>query len=203
MNALNPNAVRRTWIFLGIIAAAEFVWLLLQPGPFFRAVTLRADQIPPIGWISALAVVAATVFTSVRGLDLAPYMGNFSRFRLLGLIIAVPSSIVEEAVFRGTVMTLLMRAGQGDYVQVIVSALIFGLVHAVWGLRGGIRAAASAVASTSMLGALLAFVYLLSGRALLPCIVAHFLINVVLEPWLAYAYALRAQGASVNRSTAA
>lgn len=203
MTQLDPGAVRRTWIFLGLIAGLELAWLLSQPGAFFHAVALRSDQIPPIAWIFALAVVAATVFTSIRGLELAPYMRNFSTFRLLGLIIAVPSSIVEEVFFRGTVMTLLMRAGQGVYVQVVVSALIFGAVHAVWGVRGGLRAAASAVASTGVLGALLAFVYLLSGRALLPCIVAHFLINVILEPWLGYAYALRAQGASVNRSTAA
>ena len=203
MGQLDPVAVRKTWIFLGAIAAAELAWLLLQPGPFVRAMTLRADQIPAIAWVAAALVAAVTIVYSIRALDLAQYLTNVSTFRLLGLLIAVPSAIVEEAVFRGTAMTLLARAGQGDLIQVIVSAGLFGLAHSIWGLRGGRRAFLSAVTATSILGVMFAIVYLLSARALLPCIVAHFVINVVLEPWLGYAYALRAQGASVNRSTAA
>jgi hypothetical protein len=49
-----------------------------------------------------------------------------------------------------------------------------------------------AVVATSVLGTLLAIVFLASGRALLPCVVAHFLINIVLEPWMAYAFGVRA-----------
>ncbi len=185
------------------MAGLQLAFLLLYPSVFWRDVTLRADQIPPIGWVSALAVAAAAIIYTARALDLTRYLRNVSAFRLLGPIMAVPTSIVEEVVFRGVVMTLLMRAGQGNVVQVLASGAIFGVAHAIWGLRGGRRALIGAVSFTSILGALLAVVYLLSGRALLPCIVAHFLINLVLEPWLAYAYALRAQGASVNRSTAA
>jgi hypothetical protein len=203
MGRLDPLAVRKTWIFLGAIATAELAWLLFQLGPFLRAVTLREGDIPTVGWIAALVVAAGTIAYSVRALNLGPYMTNVSTFRLLGLFIAVPSAIVEETVFRGTVMTLLARAGQGDVVQVVVSALVFGIVHAVWGLRGGWRSFVGAVTATSILGALLAVVYLLSERALLTCVVAHFLINIALEPWLGYAFALRAQGTSVNRSTAA
>jgi hypothetical protein len=32
-----------------------------------------------------------------------------------------------------------------------------------------------------------------AGRIVFPCVVAHFAINLVLEPWLLYAYILRAQ----------
>jgi len=37
-----------------------------------------------------------------------------------------------------------------------------------------------------------------SSRIVLPCVVAHFLINVVLEPWLLYAYVLRSQEKSAG-----
>jgi hypothetical protein len=33
-------------------------------------------------------------------------------------------------------------------------------------------------------------------RVVLPCILAHFLINLILEPWLVYAYAERASAPS-------
>ena len=33
-------------------------------------------------------------------------------------------------------------------------------------------------------GALLAFVYVLGGRQLAPCVWAHMLINLAIEPWL-------------------
>ena len=83
-------------------------------------------------------------------------------------------------------------------VQVTVSALAFGLAHAFWAIRGGWRAFAGAVGSTALLGAALAIVFVASGRIVLPCVVAHFLINVILEPWLVYAYVLRSQEKSAR-----
>jgi membrane protease YdiL (CAAX protease family) len=41
-----------------------------------------------------------------------------------------------------------------------------------------------AVGFTTLAGLALAALYLFSGRNLGPCIAAHFLINVVIEPWL-------------------
>lgn len=38
--------------------------------------------------------------------------------------------------------------------------------------------------ATSLLGGALAIVYLAAGRVVAPCIWAHALINLVLEPWL-------------------
>lgn len=45
-----------------------------------------------------------------------------------------------------------------------------------------------AVRSTTLLGLALAVVFILAGRIVFPCVVAHFTINLVLEPWLLYAY---------------
>ena len=46
------------------------------------------------------------------------------------------------------------------------------------------------------MGAALAVVYLASGRAVLPCVVSHFLITAILEPWLLYAYVERSRAAA-------
>ena len=66
--------------------------------------------------------------------------------------------------------------------------MAFGLAHAIWGIRGGRAALVGAVGSTTAMGAALALVYLASNRVILPCVVSHFLITCILEPWLLYAY---------------
>lgn len=69
--------------------------------------------------------------------------------------------------------------------QVLLSAVVFGLGHSSWILlRGEASFAWPAVVATSVLGGLLAVVYLVGGRNLLPAIAAHSLIDLVVEPWL-------------------
>ena len=61
----------------------------------------------------------------------------------------------------------------------------FGAAHAVWGLiKLDLRVAVSSVAATTALGVGLALVYLVAGRNLAPCIVAHFMITGAVEPGL-------------------
>jgi len=69
--------------------------------------------------------------------------------------------------------------------QVIISGLAFGLAHTIWILaRGELKFTLPAILSTSTLGILLAVIYLVGGRNLGPCIFAHILINIIIEPWL-------------------
>lgn len=190
---LDPVAVRKTWIFLGAITTIETVVIALQPEAFFGAMMFRADAISPIGWAIAFVVTATFIAYTTRALGLSKYQRQISTFNLLGVAIAVPSAILEEVFFRMSIMNLLAHAHQGVVTQVLGSALAFGLVHALWGVPGGVRAVANATISTGALGVLLGVVFLASARAVLPCVVAHCIINLVLEPWMGYAYALRAQ----------
>jgi hypothetical protein len=58
----------------------------------------------------------------------------------------------------------------------------------VWGLFGrSIGAAWGAMVSTTVLGAALAVVYVVSARSLAPCIVSHFLVTGLIEPGLVLA----------------
>jgi hypothetical protein len=54
------------------------------------------------------------------------------------------------------------------------------------------------MAITGVLGAALAAVYVLGGRSLAPCIAAHFLLDVAIEPGLVLA-ALRGEMAARGR----
>jgi len=106
---------------------------------------------------------------------------------------AVPTSILEEVFFRQVIMNTLAAHGLGIVLQISLSAVLFGITHAIWGVRGGLQAVGSAVFATTFLGLLLGTVYVAAQRVVLACIVAHFVINFVLEPWLVYAYVLRAR----------
>ncbi|MCB9134427.1 MAG: CPBP family intramembrane metalloprotease [Anaerolineales bacterium] len=87
--------------------------------------------------------------------------------------------------FRRWCMDLLMSRGVAPILQVIISGIVFGLAHTVWILfKGEFKFTFPAILSTSVLGVLLASVYLLGKRNLGPCIFAHVLINIIIEPWL-------------------
>ena len=69
--------------------------------------------------------------------------------------------------------------------QVLATWLAFGLPHGIFGLiKRNAMAAFRAAVITGVLGALLGIVYLIGGRILAPCITAHFLITLGLEPGL-------------------
>ncbi|MEK5530349.1 CPBP family intramembrane glutamic endopeptidase [Viridibacillus sp. FSL R5-0468] len=65
------------------------------------------------------------------------------------------------------------------------SGITFGIAHGAWVLlRGEIKIALPAILSTTILGCLLAMLYIYTGRSTLAPIIAHVLINMVIEPWL-------------------
>jgi hypothetical protein len=166
--------------------------IILFPNVFVAPIFRHAASAEILGWILAALTVAIYTVYSVRGLRLMPYLTNLSPVKLLGPIIAIPTSILEEIFFRKFLMDTVAGWGQGALLQVLASALIFGIAHAFWALRGGREAFVGAVGSTTLLGAMLGIVYIASNRVVLPCIAAHFALNCILEPWLVYAYALRA-----------
>ncbi len=190
--AFDSAIVRRCWVLIGAATIVQGSTILIFPNVFLPPIFHRATAVGILGWmLSAIAAVTYIAY-SIRGLKLGPYIMQFPAFRILGPIMAIPTSILEEVFFRRYLMGLFAHIGLGILLQIILSALIFGVGHALWGIRGGLRAVMNAVVSTTFLGILLSIVYLGSNRVVLPCIVAHFAINVVVEPWLVYAYVLRA-----------
>jgi hypothetical protein len=140
------------------------------------------------GWILGLLTAAvftwyATKLPSVRNNLLRP-----SFLKVLAILVAVAAGLCEEVIFRKVLMDSLQHRGFHVLGQVLVSAIAFGAAHGVWGLfRGSSRAAIGAMIATGTLGLLLAITYVLSNRVLAPCVVSHFLINLLIEPGLVLA----------------
>lgn len=176
-----------------MIALSESVWVVwsahLNPLRFFHYAGVDKASAPGVlGWISALLVVIGFVHFSRRLPSVRDNLFRLSWLKVLAVLVAVASGFCEEMIFRKWLMDLLQHKGYGPILQVAGSALAFGLVHAVWGLmRGSLRAALGAMIATGGLGLALALVYVASHRIVLPCIVAHFLINLLIGPGLVLA----------------
>ena len=194
MTQLDRPAALRAAIVVCVIAAVEGGFILAYPSAWLSSAFRNWPSVGISAWIAAAVVTAGYIVYSVHGLPtVATLLGRISPYKLLALVIAIPSSIVEEVFFRKSLMNLLAAHHQNVVVQILVSGVAFGLVHSFWGIRGGMPAVVGAVRSTTLLGLALAVVFVMAGRIVFPCVVAHFAINLVLEPWLLYAYILRAQ----------
>jgi hypothetical protein len=190
---LAVSSERKAAFILAGIAVAEGWWLWasahVHPRGFLRYTGFVDAQPGIAGWLLALVVFvafagyAAKRFPSVRANLIAP-----SFLKALALAVAVSAGFCEETIFRKWVMDGVEHAHYGIILQVVASALTFGLLHGVWGLfRGSIIAAIGATMATGVLGAALAVVFVASHRVLAPCIVSHFLINAFAEPGLVLA----------------
>lgn len=110
---------------------------------------------------------------------------EFSLFKLLGLFAGFVAGIVEELVFRRWLMDTTMHFGIGVIAQIIISGVVFGLGHASWGMLGKSRTFGLIPAlATTLLGSSLAILYIIGQRNIGPCIAAHCLISMTIEPWL-------------------
>jgi hypothetical protein len=188
-----PAALRSGLILVGI-SVFEGAFIVVYPGVWVSRAFLHAADVNAAAWLLCAAITIGFVIYSALTLPLLPQLlTRISPFKLLAPIIAVPSGILEEVFFRSNLMDALSARHQSIAVQIIASSLAFGAAHAAWGIRGGWRAVWAAMQSTMLLGLGLGAVYLVAGRIVFPCVVAHFAINLVLEPWLLYAYVLRAR----------
>jgi hypothetical protein len=155
--------------------------------PVFKNLGFGAASFAPLtNWILATIIAIAYVVYTFRVIPFVRSMQReISLFKLVGIVSAVVGGIVEEAIFRRWLMDYLMYGGFGPVIQAVLSGVVFGLAHGSWLLaRGEFKFALPAILSTVVLGTCLAGIYLLGGRNLGPCIFAHVLVNIVIEPWL-------------------
>jgi hypothetical protein len=137
-------------------------------------------------WIAAAAVAASYILYAVRALPLiGRHFLDLHPLKLIAIPFALVTGTMEELWFRRLLMDWAAHHGAAAVLQVLASALAFGLAHGIWGLFGRQwRVAIGATLATGALGGLLAIVYLLAGRQVAPCVWAHMLINLAIEPWL-------------------
>ncbi len=201
------TAERKSGIILAIIAALEVGWVLMNlqfnGWRFIRYLGFAPGMSGNLaGWIAA---VFATVIFVAFALRLPSVRENLFRpsfLKLLAIALAIGSGTLEEVMFRRWPMNWLMEHGYSAVVQVLGAGLLFGLIHGIWGLMGkSFRAALGATIATGFLGMMLGIVFLLAGRSLAPCIIAHFLINLLIEPGLVLAATRGEMGSSPVRPT--
>jgi membrane protease YdiL (CAAX protease family) len=162
--------------------------------------------VPPgtvASWVAAAVVTILYIAYAMNGLSFVRTYAFVPRrwreatgLKLFAIPMALVTGLFEEMFFRRFLMDLAQNHGAGSVEQIGVSALSFGLVHGVWALFGGFRAGVGATLSTAVLGGLLAGVYILGERSLLPCAASHIAINLILEPWLILAATSGRWGAS-------
>jgi hypothetical protein len=182
----------KTWIILAAITSAELtplVWLAKPNVSHFLHALGFGGSHPgtPLGW--ALALLFAAVFagaTASRSPFIREHLLQLTLMKLFVLLVMAPvTGAFEEFYFRRVLMDTLAHHGSNIGLQILASAVVFGLVHGIWGLFSRtFRVAAGAIVATTLLGLLMAIVYIAAGRSVGPCIVSHALINAVLEPGL-------------------
>ncbi len=191
----NLSATRKAALILGSVTLFEGFFVAQQAIPAPRQYLTWLGFLPgrhpfaPIGYLYGLLV--ASVFVAISAYRLPSVRANLFRpswLKLLAIGVAVAAGILEEIAFRTLLMNSLQRHGVGAFLQVVVSAGAFGIAHGIWAFFGGhARAGIGAVLATGMLGAALAVVYLLADRSVAPCILAHFLLDLFVEPGLVLA----------------
>jgi len=202
--------VLRVWMFANlhfegshaIVMARAFTSIVLiwaSFGAIVLILRLRGQHLADIGWGKRASVwgwLLAAIFTvlycgaTIMGpmLKGAPLLSDWSLFRIgTAVTIGLSAGICEETIFRGFVMTQAQGARLHWIVQIVLSAVLFGLAHVGWGGLGGhfdVWPMIASMTATAILGIMLAAVYLVGGRSLLPAIAAHAAIDMVIEPWL-------------------
>jgi hypothetical protein len=177
---------------LGFIPYTSTPWLLLAAivffrwrGPGWRAVGLRRPAHPARTLAIGLAVGVIYQFLGLIVIEpvlarltsgelpdvtmFRPIIGDEVRLAVWLVLVWTLAAFMEEMVFRGWIMTRVAEAGRfstGAWVAaVVVSSAIFGAVHLYQG--------ASGVIATGLTGAMLAGLYLATGRNLWASILAH------------------------------
>ena len=105
--------------------------------------------------------------------DFAAVRGNLEAYLMMLAVGLIFGGVIEELIFRGFVIgwgTALLGERAAIWLA-LLSAAAFGITHLYQGWVG--------VLSTGLAGLAFGLVYLRAGRALLPAIIVHMLMNLV------------------------
>jgi membrane protease YdiL (CAAX protease family) len=128
-------------------------------------------------------IVIQAVLVNVLGLVVAPSDRSsfdvlFGNLPLLILYVAVAWTFIafgEEMIFRAYLLNTLAQLFESEKARwtlaLFGSSIIFGLAHFSWGIMG--------IFETTLMGLVLGFVYLRSGRNLWITIIAHGIANTL------------------------
>ncbi len=185
---------RYVWsILAGVITEWLFVaaiWLLLKS----RGRALADYGMSGIGnwkgWAFALLFAALAITSNLRflprmGIPIAYAFAPRGLHLLAAILMGTTAGFCEEFLFRGFLMNEFAEAGYRRTAQVLLPGISFGLSHLAYATHGFL-AAFGIILPTAILGMMWGIAYLLAGRKLLPCFVAHFLNDFTALPWIGF-----------------
>jgi hypothetical protein len=176
-------------VFLvGAIAQLLFIALLAGFSPTMReAVRATIRRAPRPAWI--IALVAAAVQCVTVAIFFLPQPINILELSPRHAVLfpmPLADGWSQEVVFRGYILFRLSRAGVAVPLQIALSALAFAIIHLGYIGSEGLGVFWPLV-GTATLGGILAWSAVEGRGSILPAVVAHLVILVVVQPWLALA----------------
>ena len=186
----------RPVVAMDVLANCVQMYLMFAGSVFL--LHLRGQTLADVGWRRPattrgwLWAVALAVLVSVAAIGAvghkAQLLSDWSFYRIsLALLIGVSAGVCQETLFRGFVMTQARDAGMPVAIQILLSAGLFGLALTRFNWVGmpapaDLSVVAIAATGPAILGAVLAFIYIVSRRSLTPAIFSHAMIDIIVEP---------------------
>ncbi len=150
-----------------------------------RRIVVRAVLLSLVVFIAAVAafvvgtIVMANIVGIPEGADMSGYnylSGNLPMLILALVAVYIVSSFGEEVIYRAFLVNRIAELGGGGKtawrVAVLISSVVFGLVHYGWGVTG--------IVQTGFMGLALGISYLVVGRNLWVTILAHAYMDTIL-----------------------
>ncbi len=188
----NP-ILRQSIVWAANIVMLFMVWLGLRLrgqgwthfGLSSKYVNLRTVLLSLLVFVVAVLgfIVGSIIMANIAGIPEGADMSGYNYLQgnlpmLLGALLAVfiVSSFGEEVIYRGFLITRISEMGGNGKnwlkVAVLISAIIFGLVHFEWGLTG--------IVQTGFMGLALGISFILVKRNLLALVLAHAYLDAIL-----------------------
>lgn len=154
------------------------------------------QSLKDLGWgkpTSAAALVLGVLFAFAllglcymnnKRLGVEFPVGRIDFLRILAAVLtAFAGGFVEEIGMRGLLMTELARIRTRTWLQILISGFCYAIYHSLQFLTNPVTFIQSMAVST-LLGGILAGIYVLGRRSLTPCILSHGLANLLGEPYI-------------------
>ena len=141
-------------------------------------------------WGLALFFAGLTIASNLRflprmGIPISYAFAPRGFHLVASLATGITAGFCEELLFRGLLMTHFAEAGYGKAAQVLIPGVAFGFSHLGYTVHG-FWAGIGIMAPTAILGMMWGVAYLLGRRALLPCMVSHFLNDATALAWVGF-----------------
>lgn len=193
--------IRESWLLFGVVSVAGIA-LLLQTDQTLQ-LSFNSPTLESVGTGMAFGLIVVLLLaiayswrqsTTISKADRNKIKSLINKSgsggliaknheeRTLGGVLSLAAGVTEELFFRLVLPAVMVVIFGTEWLVpiVIISALLFGLAHAYQGISG--------VVLTSIIGALLMFIYISTGSILL-AILVHILVDVratVAMSWVAY-----------------